>query len=34
MFRKALPLLVIVAVAGMIGLLGPGLVAAQPGDLS
>ena len=29
MFRKALPLLVIVAVSGMIGLLGLGLVAAS-----
>ena len=34
MIRKALPLLVIVAVAGMIGLLGLGLVAAQQGGVS
>ncbi len=34
MIRKALPLLVIVAVAGMIGLLGLGLVAAQQGGVN
>ena len=34
MTRKALPLVVIVAVAGMIGLVGMGLVAAQQADLS
>ena len=34
MTRKALPLVVIVAVAGMIGLVGMGLLAAQPGELS
>ena len=34
MTGKALPLLVIVAVAGMIGLVGLGLVAAQQADLS
>ena len=34
MIRKALPLVVVVAVAGMIGLVGMGLVAAQQADLS
>ena len=34
MTRKALPLVVIVAVAGMIGLVGMGLVAAQQAELS
>ena len=34
MIRKALPLLVIVAAAGMIGLLGLGLVVAQQADIT